>query len=226
MAAAPVVAIDGPSGSGKGTVSAAVAAALGFRFLDSGAIYRLVGLVALRADVDRRDEGAVEALIHGLRIDFDFGATGNRSVLLDGEPVGEAIRTEPVARAASEVAAMPAIRAALLALQRAFRTPPGLVADGRDMGTVVFPDAECKIFLDASAEERARRRERQLREAGQHVTFPLLLNEIRERDERDRLRAVAPLKPADDAVVLDSTSLAVDEVVDTVLAIVRRRLAR
>jgi cytidylate kinase len=220
----PVVAIDGPSGSGKGTVSKAVAEALGFGFLDSGAIYRVVGLAALRRGVDMDDAAALAALARDVRIRFDFQVEGPGSIVLDGEAVGETIRTEAVASAASRVAAHPEVRAALLELQRTFRQPPGLVADGRDMGTVVFPDAPCKVFLDASAEERARRRHRQLKEMGSDVTFPLLLSEIRERDRRDRDRQTAPLVPAPDATTLDTTHLGIDEVIEKVLDFVQKRL--
>ncbi len=223
MPIAPVIAVDGPSGSGKGTVCRRVASVLGFHLLDSGAIYRLVGLGALRRGVATSDEGALVELVGTVSISFDFEATAAASVLLDGEPVGEAIRSEDAAKAASEVAAHPEVRAALLARQRRFRQPPGLVADGRDMGTIVFPDAEVKIFLDASPEERARRRQEQLRQAGIDVTFPLLLSEIVERDRRDRSRATAPLVPAEDAVVIDSTHLSIEAVVDRILEIARKR---
>ncbi|MDX1572264.1 MAG: (d)CMP kinase [Xanthomonadales bacterium] len=220
----PVVAIDGPSGSGKGTVAAAVAEALGFHLLDSGALYRLVAYAALARDVALDDAEALASLARDLRIEFDFTATEAASVRLDGEAVGEAIRSEEVASAASRVAALTPVREALLDVQRNFREPPGLVADGRDMGTVVFPDAECKLFLTASAEERANRRYKQLKEKGIDVKFPALLGEIRARDERDRNRSVAPLKPAPDAHTLDTSEMSIEDVVDSVLSFVRERL--
>lgn len=217
----PVLTIDGPSGSGKGTVSIRCAEALGWRFLDSGALYRLLGYHALMRGIDLDDDAALAAAADELDIAFDFKSQGPDSVRLNGEAVGDAIRTEAVASAASRVAAQPPVREALLDLQRRMRAAPGLVADGRDMGTVVFPDAPVKVFLTASAEERAERRLKQLNEQGISVKFPALLAEIRERDARDRNRAVAPLKPADDALVLDSTAMGIDEVVDRVLAEVR-----
>lgn len=220
----PVIAIDGPSGSGKGTVAAAVAERTGFHFLDSGALYRLVGLAALRRGVCLEDAAGLAELARGLEVTFDFSTDGPGSVRLEGEAVGEAIRSEEVATAASRVAAEPQVREALLDLQKKFRRAPGLVADGRDMGTVVFPDAECKVFLTASAEERACRRYKQLKEKGIDVKFPALLGEIRARDERDRNRTVAPLKPAADAHTLDTSALSIEQVVDRVLSIVRKRL--
>jgi len=211
--AVPVIAIDGPAASGKGTVARRVAERLGFRFLDSGALYRLAGLAALRSGTDLGDQAAVAALARGLDIHFR-----GEEILLGGEPVTEAIRTEECGDAASQVAAYPAVRAALLERQRAFRQPPGLVADGRDMASVVFPDAVLKVFLTASAEERAQRRYKQLMGKGIRATMPALLQDIRERDARDSARGAAPLQQVSDARLLDTTSLSISQVVDRVLA--------
>ncbi|HXX83032.1 MAG TPA: (d)CMP kinase [Casimicrobiaceae bacterium] len=202
---APVIAIDGPAASGKGTVAINAAQLLGFHYLDSGALYRLVALDALRAAVPLGDEPALAALAADLNASFDAG-----SVWLDGHDVAAAIREEAVSEAASRVATLPRVRQALLSRQRAFRRPPGLVAEGRDMGTVVFPDAPLKVFVTASPEERARRRYNQLIEKGNSITLPSLLRDIRERDERDSTRATAPLKPAADALILDTTDLTID----------------
>ena len=212
----PVITIDGPSGAGKGTVCQRLAEKLGWPLLDSGAIYRVLALAAVHHDVVLDNEDALVALASHLDVSFDAGVDGVR-IILEGEEVSAAIRTEQSGNAASKIAAYPRVREALLRRQRAFRTAPGLIADGRDMGTVVFPDAEAKIFLDASAEERANRRLKQLQEKGFDVNFDRLLIEIRERDERDRNRPVAPLRPADDALILDSTSMAIDAVVDAIL---------
>lgn len=211
-----VIAVDGPAASGKGTIAAAVARALGFHYLDSGALYRLVALKALRAGTPFADGGAVAALARALDVRFDGG-----SVSLDGADATAAIRAEAVSAGASEVAVHAAVRQALIDRQRAFRRPPGLVADGRDMGTVVFPDARVKAFVTASADERARRRHKQLIAKGISVTMDSLLRDIRERDARDAGRAAAPLKPADDAVLLDTTNLTIDEAVARVLALYR-----
>lgn len=213
MKTVPVIAVDGPAASGKGTVAAGVAAALRFHLLDSGSLYRLVALKALRSRAALADEPALARIAAGLDAVFRDG-----SVLLDGEDATAAIRDEAVSVAASQVAVHPGVRAALLGRQRAFRRPPGLVADGRDMGTVVFPDATLKVFVTASAEERARRRHKQLIEKGISVTMQSLLRELRERDARDASRAAAPLKPAADAVVLDTTSMTIDAAVAFVLA--------
>ena len=198
--AAPVIAIDGPSASGKGTVAARVAAALGFAYLDSGALYRLTALAASRAGVDWTDEPAVAA-----------------DILLDGVPIGDAIRSEEISAGASKVAALPAVRDALLFRQRAFNTTPGLVGDGRDMGSVIFPRAELKVFLTASAEERAERRYKQLIEKGLSANLPDLLLDLKQRDERDSQRSVAPLRQEPDAKLLDTTSLTIDQAVNQVL---------
>ncbi len=215
--AVPVLAIDGPAGSGKGTVSRQVATALGWHLLDSGALYRLVALDALRAGVALDGEPALAARAAQLPVRFDSDASGEGRVWLDGEEVTAAIRGEAVSEGASRVAALAGVRAALLARQRAFRQPPGLVADGRDMGSVVFPDAGLKVFLTASAAERARRRHKQLKEKGIDVSLAALSRELTERDHRDSSRQVAPLRPSDDARVLDTTDMDVEEVVASVL---------
>ena len=220
----PVITIDGPSGAGKGTVCQHLAQRLGWPLLDSGAIYRVLALAAVHHDVSLDDEAALVTVALHLDVHFLTTAEGVR-VILEGEDVSMALRTEQTGNAASKVAALPGVREALLRRQRAFRTQPGLIADGRDMGTVVFPDAEAKIFLDASAEERALRRLKQLQGKGFDVNFDHLLNEIRERDDRDRNRAVAPLRPADDALVVDSTAMTIDEVVETIHRYVCAKIA-
>ncbi|MBE0612796.1 MAG: (d)CMP kinase [Burkholderiales bacterium] len=219
-AAAPVIAIDGPSASGKGTISERVAAALGFHYLDSGALYRLVALAALRADIDLDDETALAALALDLDVQFGGGV-----IILSKQNVTDDIRSEICGMGASKVAALPGVRAALLARQQAFRKPPGLVAEGRDMGTVVFPDAQLKVFLTASAEVRAGRRYKQLKEKGIDANIRLLLQELRERDQRDSARSVAPLQKAVDARELDSTGLGIEEIVRQVLDWYRQKAA-
>jgi cytidylate kinase len=209
----PVIAIDGPAASGKGTVAARVAAALGFAYLDSGALYRLVALAAVRSGIPLDQPERLGTLAAVLPVVFRDG-----EVFLAGELASEDIRTQEAGAAASRVAAYPAVRSALLARQRAFRQPPGLVAEGRDMGTVVFPDAKLKVFLTASAEARAERRYKQLIDKGLSANMLGLLEEIRERDARDSTRAAAPLKPAVDAVSLDTTTLSIEQAVDQVLA--------
>jgi cytidylate kinase len=209
----PVIAIDGPAASGKGTIAAAVAQALSFHLLDSGSLYRLVAKKALDAGIPVDDGAALAAAAMALDVSFDRGR-----IVLEGRDVTEAIRGEAVSAAASRVAVFPAVRASLIGRQRAFRVPPGLVADGRDMGTVVFPDAVLKVFLTASPEERARRRHKQLIEKGISITMDGLLRDIRERDARDAGRTAAPLVPAPDAVLLDTTELSIAAAVASVLA--------
>ncbi|WP_435634226.1 (d)CMP kinase [Pseudomonas solani] len=216
--AAPVIAIDGPGGSGKGTVAGLLAKRLGWNLLDSGALYRLLAFAARNHGVDLTNEESLKVLAAHLDVQFLSNAGGVQRIILEGEDVSDVIRTETVGAGASQVAALPAVRDALLQRQRAFQEAPGLVADGRDMGTVVFPDAPLKIFLTATAEERARRRYLQLKGKGMEVEMASLLNEIIERDERDTQRSVAPLKPAADALILDSTHLSIDEVLERILA--------
>jgi cytidylate kinase len=211
-AGVPVVCIDGPSGSGKGTLARRVAEALGYHLLDSGALYRLSALAATRRGVDLGDEAAVAEVAATMQPRFEPTGDGWTCTWLDGDNVTREIRAEEVGMSASRVAALPAVREALLALQRGFRQPPGLVADGRDMGSVVFPDAPLKIFLTASAEERARRRHKQLMDKGIGANLPALLKDIEARDEQDAQRAASPMVPAADAIVIDSTSLAIEEV--------------
>jgi cytidylate kinase len=221
----PVMTIDGPSGSGKGTVSRAAAHALGWALLDSGALYRLVALAARKAGVSLEDGPGLAALAGGLVIKFGSDSAGEEDVWLDGREVTGAIRTEQAGNDASKVAALGVVRAALLERQRRFAVPPGLVADGRDMGTVVFPQAEVKIFLTASAAERAARRYKQLKEKGVAATLAALSLEIAERDRRDTNRAISPLVPSADAVLLDTTGMSVEEVVERVLVEARGRLS-
>lgn len=220
----PVVTVDGPSGVGKGTLCQWLAARLGWRLLDSGALYRLTALAALRRNLPLDDEIQVAAVAAGLDVEFTPGADGAMRTILEGGEVGDAIRGESCGNAASRVAALPAVRAALMRRQRDFRQFPGLIADGRDMGTVVFPDAELKLFLTASAGVRALRRYKQLSENGLDANLECLTREIAERDARDAERAVAPLRPAIDAEILDTTRLGVPEVRDWALERVARRL--
>ncbi|WP_445399141.1 (d)CMP kinase [Zobellella sp. An-6] len=214
---APVIAVDGPGGAGKGTLCQLLAEKLDWHLLDSGAIYRVLALAALHHNVALDDEAGLMPLAAHLDVQFPV-VEGQIKTILEGEDVSRAIRTQDIAEAASQVAAFPRVREALLRRQRAFRAKPGLIADGRDMGTVVFPDAQVKIFLDASAEERAYRRLKQLQDKGFDVSFDRLLSEIQARDDRDRNRSVAPLKAADDALVIDSTHLSIAEVLDKVLS--------
>jgi cytidylate kinase len=220
----PILTIDGPSGSGKGTICALIARELGWHLLDSGALYRLVALGAMRHGIELTDEAALATYAAELDVQFELQPDGSAPrILLEGEVVGDALRTESCGNAASKVAALGAVREALLQRQRDFQQPPGLVADGRDMGTVVFPQAGVKIFLTASVDERAQRRYKQLKEKGISANLPDLLTEIAERDARDAERSVSPLKPAADAVVLDTTSLTINEVRDKVLGLCRER---
>ena len=207
-----IITVDGPSGAGKGTLCYALAEKLGFDFLDSGAIYRITALDALKKQVNLENEDAVAEVGRNLNVQF-VPDNGEVNVILDGENVGDQIRTAEAGQNASKVAAFPKVREALLQRQRNFACEKGLVADGRDMGTIVFPEAQVKLFLDASAEERAKRRVKQLQLKGFNATFEQILGEIKERDYRDRNRAVAPLVPAKDALVLDSTHLSIDEVI-------------
>lgn len=221
---APVIAIDGPSGSGKGTIASLLAKQLGWSLLDSGALYRLLAFAAQNHGVDLTNEEALKLLAAHLDVQFVAAANGQpQRIILEGEEVTDAIRNEQIGAGASQVAALGAVRDALLQRQRAFQEMPGLVADGRDMGTVVFPDAPLKIFLTASAEERARRRYLQLKAKGDDVNLASLLDEIRLRDERDTQRTVAPLKPAADAIQLDSTELSIEQVLERILSEVANR---
>ncbi len=224
MRRVPVLTIDGPSGSGKGTIARRVAGALGFHLLDSGALYRLVALAARRDDISPDDLAGLERIAREMDVSFGTDAADGDAVRLDGEEVGPLLRTEECGRLASRVAALPAVRRALKARQRDFRRPPGLVADGRDMGTEIFPDAGLKIFLTASAEERARRRYKQLKGKGIGVSLAALSRDIAERDRRDTERSVAPLVPADDAVVIDSTTMDIESVTAAVLELARAKL--
>ena len=214
----PVIAIDGPTASGKGTVAALVAAQLGFHLLDSGALYRLAALASVRYGVAADDDAALAALVGDLHITFREGCAQ-----LDGVDVSSDIRAEEIGNRASAIAVHQNVRAALVARQRAFRKEPGLVADGRDMGTVIFPDAVLKVFLTASVEARAARRYKQLIQKGFSANMDNLLRDLRERDERDSNRAAAPLKPAADAKLLDTSTLSIDQAVDEVVKWYRER---
>jgi cytidylate kinase len=216
---APIIAVDGPSGSGKGTISRRVADRLGWHLLDSGALYRLVALGGQQAGLPEDDEAAHARLAGQMVVAFGTGPDGGEQVLLGADPVDVTalIRSERAGAGASRVAAWPSVRAALLTRQRGLAKAPGLVADGRDMGTVVFPGASLKIYLTASAEERARRRYNQLKDKDSGASLAALSREIAERDRRDTTRAVAPLRPAADAVIIDSTHLGIDQVVEQVL---------
>jgi cytidylate kinase len=230
----PVLTIDGPSGSGKGTIVQHVSQKLGWHLLDSGALYRLVAFGSQKNQLSLDDEAAIANYAVNLDVEFklvDVESTseiGQNSqelqIFLEGEAVGPELRTETTGNAASKVAAMPKVRQALLQRQRDFRQKPGLVADGRDMGTTVFPDAKAKIFLTASAEERAQRRYKQLKDMGISGNLAALLRDINERDERDSQRSASPLKPAEDAVTIDTSALSIEQVVEQALAICEKRL--
>jgi len=222
----PIMTIDGPSGSGKGTVARAAARSLGWGLLDSGALYRLVALAGRRANIGLGDGPGLAALAVNFDIRFGSDPSGEEVVWLDGDEVTRDIRTEMAGNDASKVAALPLVRAALLERQRRFAVPPGLVADGRDMGTVVFPQAQIKIFLDASAEERAQRRYKQLKQKGVAANLAALSREIAERDQRDSTRAISPLIASADAISLDTTGMGADEVIGRVLQIAHGRIAR
>lgn len=217
MGSVPIITIDGPGGSGKGTVSRLVAQRLGWHFLDSGALYRLVGLSAVRRGIALTDEPALSRLAEQLDVYFDPNGDENAPIVLEGEDVTRVLRSEASGEAASMVAVLPGVRQALLQRQRDFYTAPGLVADGRDMGTVIFPDAGLKIFLEASQQERAARRYKQLKDKGMDVSLESLLREIEARDARDGARQASPMRPARDAVVVDTTRMGIDAVVEKVL---------
>lgn len=214
-----IITVDGPSGSGKGTLCARLANKLGYHVLDSGALYRILGLAAQRKGMlsGALDEAALAALAISLDIRFDFDVAGNKTIIVNGEDVTNHIRTETVGGYASQVASLPKVRSALFELQRSFAKSPGLIADGRDMGTVVFPEADLKLFLTASSTERAKRRVAQLEQMGKTADYASILADIQARDARDTGRAVAPLKPADDAIVLDSSQLNIDQVTEKAL---------
>ncbi len=220
----PVLTIDGPSGSGKGTVGQILAQRLGWHFLDSGALYRALGVAAVQAGVSLDDKPTLARLASSMNIRFVPRTDGSpAAVLLHGEEIGDQLRTEESGKLASIVAAIPEVRRALLQKQHSFRQPPGLVADGRDMGSTVFPDAILKVYLTASPEVRAERRYKQLIEKGFDVNLPRLLDEIRERDARDAGRAVSPLKPAEDACILDTSQLDISGVVERVHGLLQQR---
>ena len=213
----PVIAVDGPGGSGKGTICRAVAQRLGWHLLDSGALYRLVALAAQKRGIELDDEAGLAVVARGLDAEFGADAEGEELILLGGDDVSREIRTETCGNRASRVASIPKVRSALVARQRAYRQSPGLVADGRDMGSVIFPDAQAKIFLTASTAERAQRRHKQLMEKGISANLDKLYREIAERDKRDAERTVAPLRACDDARYVDTTGMSIPEVVKEVL---------
>jgi cytidylate kinase len=220
----PVITIDGPSGAGKGTVARIVADQLGWHLLDSGAIYRVLAVAIQHHQIALDEEEPLIPIAAHLDVQFEISSQGEGKVILEGEDVTDVIRTEEIGELASKVAAFPRIREALLRRQRAFSVNPGLIADGRDMGTVVFPQAEVKIFLTASAEERAERRFNQLKEKGVDVKIGRLLDDIRQRDERDQNRKVAPLVPAEGALIIDSTDISITEVVNEILIFANGKL--
>jgi cytidylate kinase len=220
---APIITIDGPSGAGKGTVSQVIADKLGWNLLDSGALYRLLALAATHHGMAMDDADTLKVLAEHLDVQFHHGENGETEIVLEGENVTQAIRTEVIGNNASKLAAIPEVREGLLLRQHAFAYEPGLVADGRDMGTIVFPDAPVKVFLTASAEERANRRFLQLKAKGESVNIEELVSAIQERDERDANRAVAPLVPAVGALVVDSTDKSIEQVVESILAEVAKK---
>lgn len=221
----PIITIDGPSGAGKGTISQSVARSLQWHYLDSGALYRIVAFASLEKNQDLADEAALITIAQGMVVKFQPGKTTNDAVvLLNQQDITASIRTEVCGNAASKVAALPGLRAALLDWQREYLVMPGLVADGRDMGTAIFPEAQIKVFLTASANERAIRRHNQLKEKGIDVSLPELKRDVAERDARDMQRSASPLRAADDAHVIDSTTMSIDDVVNNVLSLAKANL--
>lgn len=221
---APVITIDGPSGTGKGTLCHLLASHLQWNFLDSGVLYRVLAYAAIQQDITLEINPALIALAHALPLRFEKNTADSMTIMLENEDVTKQIRSEACGQAASKIAVNPEVRAALLARQRAFAVMPGLVTDGRDMGTVVFPNATLKIFLDASNEERATRRYLQLKQSGIDVSLAQVIDEITKRDERDRTRSTSPLKPADDAIVMDTTGQTIAQVFDNVVKLVNKCL--
>jgi cytidylate kinase len=220
----PVITLDGPSGTGKGTISSKLARHLKWHFLDSGAIYRVLAYAARRNMIDFLNTDQLIRLAHGLNPVFATGDNEEYQVILDGELINDTIRSEQCAQDASKIATLPDVRKALLARQRAFAQLPGLVTDGRDMGTIVFPNADVKLFLTASVEERGNRRYLQLKESGNDVSLAQVIDELEKRDARDSARAFAPLKPAEDAVIIDTTRLSIVQVFHNVLQLVEKKL--